>query len=59
VKESVEISPRTQLNLPVRSVWTKLPFRDVAWTVGPEEVRPGAVIARTLLGTLSAGVLCE
>jgi hypothetical protein len=56
VKESVEISPRTQLNLPVRSVWTKLPIHDVAWTVGPKEVRPGVVIARTLLATSGAGL---
>jgi hypothetical protein len=56
VRDNVEIPPKAQSNLPVKSIWTQLPLSDVAWTVEPREVQPGVMIARTLIAPSGSSV---
>ena len=50
-KESVEIPPRSQIDIPVKSVWTHMPPTAVNWLVEPREYRTGVLLARTLLSS--------
>jgi transposase InsO family protein len=56
VRDNIEVPPRTQSNLPVKSVWMQLPMGNGNWTVEPRELQPGVMIARTLLAQSGPGV---
>jgi hypothetical protein len=56
VRDSIDVPPRTQSNLPVKSVWTQLPMGNGNWTVEPRELQPGVMLARTLLAQSGPGV---
>lgn len=46
---TTEIPSRSQIDIPVKSVWTMLPSAAVDWLVEPREHLGGVLIARTLL----------
>jgi predicted aspartyl protease len=48
-RETIEIPPRSQADVPVKSVWNTLPSMAVDWMVEPREYRVGVLLARTLL----------
>ncbi len=50
-KETVEIPPRSQADVPVKSFWNTLPPMTVDWMVEPREYRNGVLFARTLLSS--------
>jgi hypothetical protein len=48
-RSAVDIPPRSQMDVPVKSVWTTLPSKVVDWLVETSEYRSGVLLARTLL----------
>jgi hypothetical protein len=48
-RETIEIPPSSQADVPVKSVWNTLPPVTVNWMVESREYRTGVPLARTLL----------
>jgi predicted aspartyl protease len=50
-KETTDIPPRCQVDVPVKSMWTTLPSASVDWLMEPRMYRSGVMLARTLLSS--------
>jgi predicted aspartyl protease len=50
-KDTTEIPSRSQVDLPVKSIWSTLPPKAVDWLAEPRELRTHVIAARTLLST--------
>ena len=49
--ERLVLPAQSQVNVPVKSVWNRIPTDEAGWAVEPTEVKEGVLLARTLMST--------
>ena len=49
--ERLVLPAHAQVNVPVKSVWNRIPTDETNWAVEPAEVKEGVLLARTLMST--------